>query len=120
MVSFDVFVFGLVLANALNRPYRETSEVVSNLRKDGIVFFLTIMAIRVFNLAFSLSVGSSETFLVASFMWAIIAISICRLILRIEATEVRMIRLNSSEVWEPDTEQFELKTTNSEHSGGDA
>lgn len=39
-VSFDVFVFGLVLANALNRPYRETSEVVSNLRKDGIVFFL--------------------------------------------------------------------------------
>ena len=53
-------------------------------------------------------------------MWAIIAISICRLILRIEATEVRMIRLNSSEVWEPDTEHFELKTTNSEYSGGDA
>ena len=39
-VSFDVFVFGLVLMNALNRPYRETSEVVSNLRKDGILFFL--------------------------------------------------------------------------------
>ena len=39
-VVFDVFVFGLVLANALNRPYRETSEVVSNLRKDGILFFL--------------------------------------------------------------------------------
>ena len=39
-VSFDVFVFGLVLLNALSRPYRETSEVVSNLNKDGIAFFL--------------------------------------------------------------------------------
>lgn len=39
-VSFDVLVFVLVLMNALNRPYRETSEVMSNLRKDGIVFFL--------------------------------------------------------------------------------
>jgi len=39
-VSFDVFVFGLVVMNALNRPYRETSEVMSNLRKDGIIFFL--------------------------------------------------------------------------------
>lgn len=53
-------------------------------------------------------------------MWAIIAISICRFILRIEATEVQMIRASGSEVWEPDTEHFELKTTTSQHSGGGA
>jgi len=42
-VSFDVFVFALVLMNAVNRPYRETSEVVSNLKKDGIVFFMVCL-----------------------------------------------------------------------------
>ena len=39
-VSFDVLVLILVLVNAVNRPYREISEVVSNLNKDGIVLFL--------------------------------------------------------------------------------
>lgn len=50
-VAFDVFVFGLVLMNALNRPYRETSEVVSSLNKDGIIFF-TVCAVSL-SLVFS-------------------------------------------------------------------
>jgi len=51
-------------------------------------------------------------------MWAIIAISICRLILRIEATEVQTARLNYSEVGEPDAEHLELKVTSERFGGG--
>lgn len=110
MVAFDVFVFGLVLMNAVNRPYRETSEVVSNLNKDGVVFFTVILVIRAFNMIFSLKTGSSETFLVVYFMWAIFAIAVCRLILRIESVKHQSGPYSQGvQVWRPSTEGFELK-----------
>ncbi|KAF9646254.1 hypothetical protein BDM02DRAFT_3118914 [Thelephora ganbajun] len=112
MVSFDVFVFGLVLINAVDRPYREASEVVLSLRKDGIIFFLAILVIRAFNLIFSLKTGRSETFLVVYLMWVTFSITICRLVLRIEATTGQTSRLTSVQVWRPDTENFELKVAN--------
>ena len=37
-ITFDVFVMVMLLANAVNRPYRESSEILENLRKDGIKF----------------------------------------------------------------------------------
>lgn len=109
MVAFDVFVFGLVLVNAVNRPYRETSEVVSNLNKDGIIFFTTILVIRGFNMIYSLKTGSSDTFTVVYLMWAIFAIATCRLILRIEATKGESPYLAGVQVWRPSLEGFELK-----------
>jgi len=51
-------------------------------------------------------------------MWVTIAIAICRLILRIEAMEVKTARLVHAEAWWLDTE-LELKSTG-ESSGGDA
>ena len=34
-----MFVLGMVFMNAVNRPYRETSEVVHALQRDGVKFF---------------------------------------------------------------------------------
>jgi len=50
-------------------------------------------------------------------MWVTIAIAICRLILRIEATEVKAARLVQAEAWWLDT-GLELKSTD-ERSDGD-
>ena len=33
-------MLGMVCVNAVNRPYRDNSEVVRNLRRDGVKFFL--------------------------------------------------------------------------------
>lgn len=34
-----MFVLAMVFMNAVNRPYRETSEVLRALQRDGIMFF---------------------------------------------------------------------------------
>ena len=44
-------------------------------------------------------------------MWAIIAISVCRLILRAEARDAQAARAGV-QLWMPETERFELKAVN--------
>lgn len=46
-VTFDVFVLVMLFANAVNRPYRENSEIVETLRKDGIKY-LTVSTVQPF------------------------------------------------------------------------
>ena len=38
-VAFDIFVLIMVFVNAVDRPYRQNSELVRNLRRDGMKFF---------------------------------------------------------------------------------
>ncbi|KAH9920289.1 uncharacterized protein B0H18DRAFT_881198, partial [Fomitopsis serialis] len=40
MVAYDVYVFVLTVLNALNRPRKKNVEIVSRLKRDGVVTFL--------------------------------------------------------------------------------
>lgn len=39
-VAFDVFALFVIVVNALHRPYRKTSDVISGLRRDGVISFV--------------------------------------------------------------------------------
>jgi hypothetical protein len=103
MVGFDIFVFVLVLLNSVNRPYRQNTDVISALHKDGLMFFLALLGIRLINLVLSIVTGAVGTFLIVFFVWAMVSITLSRLLLRIET-----LRLGgqSVHVWKGDV--FEL------------
>jgi len=103
MVAFDIFVFGLLLLNALNRPYRQNADVVSELHKDGLKFFLALLVIRLVNFVLGLTAGPAQTFLIVFFVWAMVSITLSRLLLRIESYKTAG---QSVRVWKGD--MFEL------------
>jgi len=103
MVAYDVFVCMLVLLNALNQPYRQNTEILTSLQKDGIKFYVALTVVRVINLLLSIFTGAGQIFLIVFFVWALISITLSRLLLRIEA-----FRIGGSavRVWKGD--MFEL------------
>lgn len=50
-LPFDVIVLGATCVNAIDRPRRAHEPVIRMLRRDGIVFFASITALRIVNLA---------------------------------------------------------------------
>jgi len=87
MVVFDVFVLAMVFMNAVNRPYRETSEVVRALQGDGIKFFSVHLTTSSINLIF-VAFGSTKLMLtMVFFTWSITSITLSRFLLMIKSPE---------------------------------
>jgi len=89
MVAFDVFVVSLLVLNALNKPYQHSSDIISELHQDGLKFFLALLALRFISLVFSVATGPAKAFLTVAFVWAMVSITLSRLLLRIRAIGAR-------------------------------
>lgn len=57
-VAFDIFVLIMVFVNAVDRPYRQNSELVRNLRRDGMKFFSVSALLSALNRSSDWSIDS--------------------------------------------------------------
>ncbi|TCD68142.1 hypothetical protein EIP91_011508 [Steccherinum ochraceum] len=87
MVAFDVYALCLVIFNALDRPHRRNHgiQLLDDLNRDGAMFNLILFCIRLINLCLSIKLGAADMFLGIFFIWALISITMSRLMLRVEA-----------------------------------
>lgn len=87
MVGFDIFVLVMLFANAVNRPYRENSEIVNTLRRDGIKFLIALLFIRIVNLGLTIFCTAGEILVIVFFLWAMVSVTLSRFLLTVKATE---------------------------------
>lgn len=89
MLLYDVFVFVTLVANALSRPRRNNSEIVTNLSRDRIFTFLAFFVLRLCQLSPSISADVNYTFLTIGVCWTLDYILCFRLFLKMKDAEIR-------------------------------
>lgn len=89
MVLFDVYVLSLVIVNTLSQPRRRDSEIFAHLRRDGILTFVFVLAIRLIPLFQNIYGDASQTFTSMIAIWSLDNILCTRLYLKARLVEVR-------------------------------
>lgn len=87
MVTFDIFVLVMLFINAVNRPYRENSEIIQSLRRDGIKYLTVLLIMRSINLGLTIFCTAGEILVIAFFMWAIVSVTLSRFLLTVKAAD---------------------------------
>ncbi|EKM52296.1 uncharacterized protein PHACADRAFT_30834 [Phanerochaete carnosa HHB-10118-sp] len=123
LVAFDAFAITLAVANALDRPYRQSTDVLSSLRRDGAAWFFCLFLARLMNFIIFVRLPPYEDLVIvlcalylparptpptnrfSSNVWSLIAIILSRLILRVEKLKKDNHRVR---IWDPKAEAFEL------------
>lgn len=81
---FDVFLFVLTLFNAASRPRRANVKIITDLRRDGCVFYLGLFVGRFLNIALSIPASREYYPIAVSFVLSLTTVSVTRLVLRVE------------------------------------
>lgn len=89
MLLYDVYVFAILIANAMNRPRRHNAEIITNLNRDGAFIFLAFFALRLAQLLPSVSGNAAFMFLTPAVAWALDNTLSSRLFLKMKAIEIR-------------------------------
>ncbi|KAI0057040.1 hypothetical protein BV25DRAFT_1902896 [Artomyces pyxidatus] len=83
-VAFDVFCLLLTVANAASRPRTVDVRLISDLRRDGLIFYVAIFSLRLLNVVLA-AINRVHLFLMAiTFVWSMTTVTVCRLVLRVE------------------------------------
>ncbi|KAF8258822.1 hypothetical protein EI94DRAFT_1669407 [Lactarius quietus] len=81
---FDVFLFVLTLYNAASRPRRANVKIITDLRRDGCVFYLGLFVGRFLNVALSIPTDKQYYPIAVSFVLSLSTVTVTRLVLRVE------------------------------------
>ncbi|KAI0040034.1 hypothetical protein FA95DRAFT_930300 [Auriscalpium vulgare] len=84
-VAFHLFVFVLTVFNATDRPRQVSSPLITDLRKDGGLFYVAMIMLRLANLILGLLPGDGLFLMAVWFVWAMAAVTVTRLTLKVEA-----------------------------------
>ncbi|CAL1697812.1 unnamed protein product [Somion occarium] len=107
MTAFDVFILLLTLGNSLDRPHRQHIGVLSTLYRDGAIFFTALLSLRVMNFILGIIADTSQILIGSFFSWAMVSVTLSRLILRIEALKHNRQSLH---IWESPPGIIEMET----------
>ncbi|KAH8985668.1 hypothetical protein EDB92DRAFT_1881631 [Lactarius akahatsu] len=81
---FDVFLFVLTITNAASRPRRANVKIITDLRRDGLVFYLGLFVGRFLNVALSIPTDRQYYLIAVSFVLSLSTVMVTRLVLRVE------------------------------------
>ncbi|KAF9782970.1 hypothetical protein BJ322DRAFT_1158656 [Thelephora terrestris] len=87
MVTFDIFVLVMLFTNAVDRPYRQNSDVVDTLRRDGVKFLAVVRVESTFVKTGAPVREAGEILVIVFFIWAVVSITLSRFLLMVKATE---------------------------------
>jgi len=83
-VLFDAFLFILTLFNAASRPRRANVKIITDLRRDGCLFYLGLFVGRFLNIALSIPTSRQYYLIAVSFVLSLSTVTVTRLVLRVE------------------------------------
>ncbi|KAH9913013.1 uncharacterized protein B0H18DRAFT_1050972 [Fomitopsis serialis] len=88
MVAYDIFVFLLLVVNAIHQPRRRDSEIVNRLLHGGAFVFLACFVLRVSQLLSSVLAAGAQSLLIPLLAWSLDGILTYRLLLKVKAVEL--------------------------------
>ncbi|KAI9510084.1 hypothetical protein F5148DRAFT_1339376 [Russula earlei] len=81
---FDVFLFILTIFNAASRPRRANVKIITDLRRDGCLFYLGLFFGRFLNIALSIPSDKEYYLIAVPFVLSLTTVTVTRLVLRVE------------------------------------
>lgn len=87
-LALDVFIFALTCWNAFDRPRHMQTAISKQLITDGVVYFVCIMTLRLFNIIIVATADVSLSQLGLYFLWAMITVLINRMLILSGTVEV--------------------------------
>lgn len=87
-IAFDFFLFLMLFLNALNKPRTEHAALVRILHRDGVWLFLTITALRIFNLVMCIQAQPARILEGQMLTWALVITMASRMLLSLQKAEV--------------------------------
>ncbi|GJE93664.1 hypothetical protein PsYK624_098240 [Phanerochaete sordida] len=106
LFAFDVLAMAVIVMNSFHRPFAQRQDVFTSLRRDGAVWFVILMCLRLANLIISVFARPEYIVLVVFNIWSLITITISRLILRTEGFMKN--KPGTVQVWNAHVGGFEL------------
>ncbi|KZS99737.1 uncharacterized protein LAESUDRAFT_816863 [Laetiporus sulphureus 93-53] len=104
VLLYDIFVFALLVLNALNRPRRHDHEIISNLQRDGTAIFIMQFLLRMTNFVQSIASGAAQTFVAILIVWSLDTAISFRLFLKSNYVELAMGDRSRFDVISPSAE----------------
>ncbi|KAJ7464793.1 hypothetical protein B0H11DRAFT_2198006 [Mycena galericulata] len=89
---FDIVIIAISVYNALERPHRDHSDVVSALQNDGLKFLVTLFALRTSYFISSLAGNPGQCFAIVATCWSFTSIIGARLHLRLDNLDAKEAR----------------------------
>ncbi|KAI0799675.1 hypothetical protein BC629DRAFT_1497635 [Irpex lacteus] len=115
VLLYDVFVVCLALFNALDRPRRPRHKIVTNLHRDGAIWFFMLFGFRMSNFLFFFLLEPTKLYYVIFLTWGTISLTLTRMIIRIESLKhpftVGSSRGTQVRTWVPARHAFDLEDT---------
>lgn len=108
---FDLAVFVSTLWNVLDKPRKDTAKLTALLMRDGAAYFAAVMALRLTNLATTLTSGPSGFFTSMFLTWGLLNTLVHRLVLNQSRERNRLrhsVHLGALPVITSTQEVFEL------------
>ncbi|THH14801.1 hypothetical protein EW146_g5580 [Bondarzewia mesenterica] len=87
-MGFEIIVLVLTTYNAFARPRAAQVHLAKTLHRDGALFFLALLILRVINIIFAATANPGKTMFAVFFVWAMVTLTLNRLLLHIRAAEV--------------------------------
>jgi hypothetical protein len=84
---FEVVVLISTIWNAIDRPTHGSIPLMRSLRRDGIVYFLSISAFRIINLALAATLRPDLAILLVFFIWSMTNLILNRSLLSLQRAE---------------------------------
>jgi len=85
-ILFDIFLFALTCWNAFDRPRHMQTAIVKQLYLDGVVYFIALLTLRIFNIIVVAVAPIAYIQLGVYFIWSMIAAVINRMLITISTT----------------------------------
>ncbi|TFY71507.1 hypothetical protein EVG20_g1504 [Dentipellis fragilis] len=107
-VAFDICVFVLTFLNAASRPRIVGAKIITDLLRDGGLFFVALFSLRLLNLL--LCSFKSVSFMVLGFFfdWSMVTVLVCRLLLRVEYMKLPSHKRHTETSSTPSPESFPM------------
>lgn len=83
-IAFDIYIAALTFLNSAHRPQPLSVKLITDLQRDGGMFFFALALLRAVNLILSVLKKPSYMVIGFFFIWAMVIVVVCRLLLRLE------------------------------------
>jgi len=85
-ICFDIFLFSLTCWNAFDRPRHMQTAIVKQLYRDGVVYFVALLSLRLFNILIVSLAPIAYVQFGVYFIWSMITALINRMLITISRT----------------------------------
>ncbi|KAJ7085857.1 hypothetical protein C8R43DRAFT_1142481 [Mycena crocata] len=100
--TFEIILCGVTWWNALNQPRSSNAPLAAAIYRDGFLYFLLLLGLRIANTALAFAAPSGLIFVAMFPVWCATTTTTCRLIIKLRQVSADQIELGESDLPDED------------------